>query len=159
MANDRVTENLHASAVAFAGRAALIRGPSGSGKSDLALRCLGLAPGGLLAAPFQLVADDRVIVQPTSAGLRVSGPPAIKGLLEVRGVGIFRVPALESAIVSLVVDLVPPEKIVRLPETRYVTICGVVMPALDLAPFEVSAPLKLVMAMQQEGIIDGAGRR
>src|SRR5437763_2449066 len=95
-------ETLHASTVALDGRAVLISGPSGSGKSDLLLR--------LLDRGFVLVADDRVEID----GGVARAPESLSGLLEVRGLGIFRLPHVASARLALVAELgaLPP----RLPE-------------------------------------------
>lgn len=152
------TENVHATTIAVAGFAAMLRGPSGSGKSDLALRCLALAPtlginsagisGPLIAAPPMLVADDRTIVSATADGLSVSAPPQIAGRIEVRGLGIIPVPALARARLALVVDLVTPDAIERLPAPcEPAVLCGREVPRIILDPFDVSAPIKLVLAL------------
>lgn len=94
---------LHASCVAVApdggrpGRGVLILGPSGAGKSSLALRMLGLGA--------RLVADDRTCLVRRGALLMASAPPAGRGLIEARGIGLLRVPALAEAAVALAVDL------------------------------------------------------
>lgn len=88
---------LHASAVAVAGRGLLILGSSGSGKSALALAMIGRGAG--------LVADDRVEITRRGGALYASAPLAIAGLLEARGVGILRFPAVPEAPVALAVDL------------------------------------------------------
>jgi serine kinase of HPr protein (carbohydrate metabolism regulator) len=142
-------ELVHGSAIALAGRAALIRGPSGSGKSDLALRCLMQPPTGLVAHSAQLVSDDQVLIERHDQQLLVRAPSAIRGLLEVRGVGVMRIPAIDSAQLSLVVDLVAADKVERIPESgRTVVLAGVPVAHLELAPFENSAPLKLLLALQ-----------
>lgn len=89
--------NLHGSAVAFAGRGVLILGTSGSGKSALALR--------LVRQGAALVADDRVDLERRGAALVASAPPALAGLIEVRGVGLLRLPAVPEAVVTLAIDL------------------------------------------------------
>ncbi len=76
------SENLHASTVALDGRAVLISGPSGSGKSDLALR--------LLDRGFTLVSDDRTVVRKEGSRLLASAPETIKGKLEIRESGLSR---------------------------------------------------------------------
>ena len=138
----------HGTAIAVSGRAALIVGPSGAGKSDLALRCLAVAPTALIPLAAQLVGDDRVIISQANGQLRVAAPEAIRGKLEVRGMGVVEVPYVASADLALVVELVAPETVERLPDplpTR--RFMGVSVPLLRLAPFEVAAPVKLLLAL------------
>ena len=149
MADAPNAETCHATAIAIAGRAVLIRGPSGSGKSDLALRCLGLSPGLLCPTPFELVADDRVIVAPSEEGLTARAPLSIKGLIEVRGFGIIELPAVDRALVALVADIVPPGQIERMPDACSVDVLGYLVPRVAVAPFEPSAPLKVAMVLQR----------
>ena len=84
------SETLHASTVAIDGRAVLISGISGAGKSDLALR--------LIDRGFTLVADDQTIVQKRAERLVVSAPQTIRGKLEIRGLGIVDMPAVEGTL-------------------------------------------------------------
>jgi HPr kinase/phosphorylase len=88
---------LHAGAVAVAGRGVLILGPAGSGKAALALRMLALGAA--------LVADDRVELRARGPALVASAPAALAGLVEARGFGILRVPALAEAPLFCAVDL------------------------------------------------------
>ena len=141
---------VHATAIALGGRAALIRGPSGAGKSDLALRCLTMTPSALIALPVLLVADDQVRLERIGHELRASAPAQILGKLEVRGLGIVAVPTAPEARIALVVDLVLSAEIERLPSRRTATILGVEVPVLELAPFESSAPAKLLLALAPE---------
>jgi HPr kinase/phosphorylase len=106
---------LHGSCVAVEGRGLLILGPSGSGKSSLALRMIGLGAA--------LVADDRTDVSVIGGNLIARCPAPIRSLIEARGVGLLRSPVLDSAVISLVVDLGQPED-QRLPPRRKVTILG-----------------------------------
>jgi HPr kinase/phosphorylase len=131
---------VYGTSVALDGAGVLLRGPSGAGKSDLALR--------LIDAGAALVADDQTELRRTSMGLRMSAPPTIAGLLEVRGVGILRVPSGPSAILRLVVTLVPGEAIERLPEPRECRFLDCVVPEIALAAFEASAPAKLRLALR-----------
>jgi HPr kinase/phosphorylase len=138
----------HGTAIAVSGRAALIVGPSGAGKSDLALRCLAVAPTALIPAAAQLVGDDRVIISLGEGRLRVAAPETLRGMLEVRAMGIIKVPYVASAELALVVDLVAPGAVERLPDplpTR--SFMGVNIPVLRLAPFEAAAPVKLLLAL------------
>ena len=142
-------EVVHGTCVALGRRGALLRGPSGCGKSDLALRFLFLARRGPAAreAPA-LVADDQVELVRHGSRVLARAPESIRGKLEVRGVGIVAVSTLPQCELALVVDLVPPDAIERLPEPGLtVHLAGVELPLLRLAPFESSAPIKLALAV------------
>ena len=141
-------ERVHATVVALAGRAALIRGPSGSGKSDLALRCLALPPlPGFTERP-ELVADDQVEITRAGDGLDARAPRAIAGKIEVRGVGILDLPYRPVARLALVVDLVAAHDVPRFPlDEKTVEFLGVALPVAQLAPFEPSTPVKLLLAL------------
>jgi HPr kinase/phosphorylase len=141
-----MTERLliHATAVAIETelgfRAMLLRGRSGSGKSDLALR--------LIDAGAYLVTDDQSVLLRRGDAIIVSPPARISGLMEVRGIGIMRVEALAEAPVVLIADLVPPEQIDRMPERRREEIFGLSLPVIAVTPFEASAPAKLRLALR-----------
>lgn len=107
---------IHASCVAVNDNGLLIIGPSGSGKSSLARE--------LLAIGASLIADDRVSLDTKDGKLTASCPAPIKGLLEVRGVGIIRCEAIDSSTIRYVVDLSQPEP-ERLPPHRKSTILNV----------------------------------
>ena len=142
-------ELVYGTCVALGRTAALLRGPSGSGKSDLALRFLFLARRGpaALEAPI-LVADDQVLVRRDGRRLLARAPEIIKGKLEVRGVAIVEVKSLVEADLALVVDLVPEREVERLPEEdASARILGVDLPRVRLSPWEASAPIKLVIAL------------
>jgi HPr kinase/phosphorylase len=130
---------IHATTVAIGGRAVLLRGVSGSGKSDLALR--------LIDAGARLVADDQSKLWREGDVILVRAPSPIAGLIEVRGVGILRVNSLPAARLTLIADLVAPERVERLPEPCSETILGVAIPAIAIVPFEASAPAKLRLAL------------
>ena len=134
------SELVHATTVAWKGTAVLLRGPSGAGKSDLALR--------LLDDGWSLVADDQTRLQRKADALAASAPEAISGRLEVRGLGIRQVPVLDEASVGLLVDLVAPEEVPRLPEDIWEELLGVRLPVIALDPFEASAPSKLRLALE-----------
>ena len=117
-------------------RGVLIEGPSGSGKSDLALRALDQG--------FRLVADDQVLVWTADGRLYGRAPDALHGLIEIRGNGVAPVDALPFSAIALVVRLDAPE---RLPDPATVAILGVTVPLLVVAAFEASAPAKLSHAL------------
>jgi serine kinase of HPr protein (carbohydrate metabolism regulator) len=131
---------LHATTVAVAGHAVLLRGPSGSGKSDLALR--------LIDAGARLVADDQSAVSRRGDALVVRAPETIAGLFEVRGLGIVRLDLLPEAPLALIADLVRADTIERLPTRRTETILGIAVPLIEIAPFEASAAAKLRLALR-----------
>lgn len=125
-------------------RAVLLRGPSGAGKSDLAAR--------LIETGARLVADDQTVLSRRGKKVVGAAPPTLAGLLEVRGVGIVkldRTQLLARAPIALVVDLVSPERIERMPEEAYERILGVDLPVLAMAPLEASATAKLRLALMQ----------
>jgi HPr kinase/phosphorylase len=146
-------EVTHGTCVALGQRGALLRGPSGCGKSDLALRFLFLARRrpAAIEAPL-LVADDQVELRRDGNRVLASAPESIRGKIEVRGVGIVNVKALATCELVLVVDLVEPEAVERMPEPDCrVRLAGVDLPLLRLAPFESSAPIKLALAVAHAG--------
>ena len=146
---DDAPELVHGTCVALGRTAALLRGPSGSGKSDLALRFLFLARRGpaALEAPI-LVADDRVHLTRKSGRLVARAPESIRGRIEVRGIGIVDVKSVEDAELVLVVDLVPAGQIERLPDgDATARLLGVEVPLVRLSPWEASAPIKLAVAL------------
>lgn len=130
---------VHGTTVALEGEGVLLRGPSGGGKSDLALR---LIDGGA-----RLVADDQTELTRKADGVIAGSPASIAGRLEVRGVGILKVPAVPSALLRLVVDLVTPDRVERLPEPQFCEYLQCSLPLLAVAPFEASAPAKIRLAL------------
>ncbi len=130
---------IRGSCVAFYQQGLLLRGESGAGKSDLALR--------LLDAGAVLVADDYVAVEPADGGLNAKAPEAIRGLLEVRGLGILSGFETATARLVAVVDLVAPANVDRHPEPGQTQILGVPLPCFRFAPFEASAAAKVRVAV------------
>lgn len=124
---------LHATSVAIGGWAVLIEGPSGSGKSDLALR--------LIDRGAVLIADDQTGVSAEPDGLYACAPATIAGLLEVRGVGIMTVPYVGRAKVALAVLIGAPERMPDTAEERVID--GYRVPAMTVAALETSAPIKV----------------
>ena len=115
------SEIVHASCVAYGSAAALIIGPSGSGKSAFALE--------MMALGAMLVADDRTVVRRTEYGLQASCPDTIRGRIEAWGVGILAAETQSSAMLRLVIDLGKQED-QRLPPERNTIILGQILPML-----------------------------
>jgi serine kinase of HPr protein (carbohydrate metabolism regulator) len=137
------SETLHASCVSIDGRAVLIEGLSGSGKSDLALR--------LIDRGATLVSDDYTIVRRVEGKLLASAPPNITGLFEVRGVGLLPMPFDIDAPVALIASIA--ENIDRLPEaTTTRIVAGIAIPTCLIAPLEASAPIKVEMLLKARGL-------
>lgn len=133
-------ERVHGTCVEIGLAAVLLRGAPGSGKSDLALR--------LIDQGARLVTDDWVEVTAEGAMLWASAPAAIAGRIEVRGIGILRLPFVPRSRLRLVADLVPSGAVERLPEPASVTLDGLSLPLVRLAPLEASAPAKLRLLMR-----------
>ena len=137
-----MSETVHATCVAIGGRAVLLAGRPGAGKSDLALR--------LIDRGARLVSDDYTIVRAEGDRLFASAPATIAGKIEVRGVGVVAVEPVGEARVCLYVDLDrAPE---RLPQPFSMPLVGLQVPALALAALETSAPLKLEAALDLFGL-------
>lgn len=122
-------------------RGILLRGASGAGKSDLALR--------LIDQGAFLVADDQCALVRQNGHLVASAPAAIAGALEVRGLGLRDVPSLARVPLALIVDLMPADAIERMPDAAAEEILGVALPRLALDPFAASAPAKLRLALRE----------
>jgi serine kinase of HPr protein (carbohydrate metabolism regulator) len=134
---------VHGTSVALGGDGILLQGPSGSGKSDLALR--------LIDEGARLVADDQTELRLAGEELQMSAPTTIAGQIEVRGIGIVRSPAVPVAVLRLVVDLVTGDTVERLPEPQFCQLLGRTVPLIAIAPFEASATAKLRLALRVFG--------
>jgi serine kinase of HPr protein (carbohydrate metabolism regulator) len=137
------SEMLHASCIAKGGRAVLISGRSGIGKSDLALR--------LLDRGASLVSDDYTLVRRVGGRLLASAPANISGKIEVRGIGIVELEAVSDSPVCLMVDL--GREADRMPGgDDHFMIAGVRVPVIGLNGLEASAPVKVEIALAKLGL-------
>jgi HPr kinase/phosphorylase len=129
--------NIHASCVALGARGVLLLGPSGSAKSDLALR---LIDGGA-----KLVADDRTILFAAKGALHARAPASIAGLLEIRGVGIVKLPVRTRVKMALVVRL--GREGARLPEPVFYEFLKTQTPQITLDARFASTPARIRAAL------------
>ncbi len=137
------SETLHASTVASEGRAVLITGPSGSGKSDLALR--------LLDRGYALVSDDQTVVRRNGERLLAGAPSTIAGKLEIRGIGIIEVPTVTDVPVALIVALTRDME--RLPDDSCERpILGIPVPLVTIDALTASAAAKVAIALDRLGL-------
>lgn len=130
---------IHATAIAIDGAGILLRGPSGAGKSDLALR--------LIEQGGQLISDDRVELVQKGTDLLAYPPQTIEGLLEIRHLGIIKLLHAGPTPLRMVVDLVSPEELERMPENLTTNIDGMELPLIRLAAFEASTPAKVSLGL------------
>ena len=126
---------MYASCVEFMKAGLLICGPTGSGKSDLCLR--------LIDAGAKLVSDDQTIVENCNGKLIAGAPDSIKGMLEIREIGIVETPFIDKTEIRLKLDLQSFVKIDRMPEMRTESIENVAIPVFCLDAFSVSAVIKI----------------
>jgi len=132
------SDRLHATAVAIGGVAVLIEGPSGSGKSDLALR--------LIDRGAVLISDDQTLLIRAGSRLLARPPQTIAGKLEIRGVGILSMPHVTDIPVAMLVRL--QDQVQRMPDRRIRRIAGIDVPEVAIEPFHSSAPIKIELALR-----------
>jgi serine kinase of HPr protein (carbohydrate metabolism regulator) len=135
---------IHATSVVIDGRALLLSGRSGSGKSDLALR--------LIDRGALLVSDDYTMLENRGGILFAAAPPQIAGKIEIRGIGLVDLACAKAAPVALMLML--DQQADRMPadQMAIIRLEGVEIPTLPLAPFEASAPLKAEAALRLRGL-------
>ncbi len=143
------SETLHATTVSIDGRAVMLCGASGSGKSDLALR--------LIDRGAILVSDDYTIARRMEGRLFATPPQTIAGKLEVRGIGILPMAHASDVPIALIVDLF--DQVDRMPaEPMTRATAGIEIPVMKIAPTEASAPIKVELALKRFGLqvhVDG----
>ena len=133
------SDTLHATTVAIDGVAVAIEGPSGSGKSDLALR--------LIDRGATLVSDDISLVTRVDGVLRVRAPDTIRARMEVRGIGIVDLEQVDDVPLALVVRLA--EVVPRMPERRARRIAGIETREILVDPRPASAAIIVELALRQ----------
>ncbi|NQW01088.1 MAG: hypothetical protein HQ483_15385 [Rhodospirillales bacterium] len=136
---------VHGTCVGIDGIGVLLTGPSGSGKSDLALR--------LIDQGADLVADDRVDLSVEGDKLVARAPAILCGLLEVRNVGILEFPYIKSIAVQAVVDLAPSRPRERLPADEWIDLAGISLPCFRLDSRSAAAPVKVRLVT---GLVSGS---
>jgi len=131
---------MHATVIAINGQGVLLTGPSGSGKSDLALR--------LMDTGAELVGDDYVDLTREGDLIVARAPDAIRNLMEVRGLGLVKVPSRESVPVILACLLKPNANIERLPESLQVmTVEDIEIPQIEIDAGVPSAAARVRFAL------------
>lgn len=137
--------NVHATCVSLNGIGILLLGKSGSGKSDLALRLIEQT-GAIL------VADDRTILDIKNNEITACCNDKLKGLIEVRNIGIIKKKYLPETKIFLAVELVENrEQIERLPEKEYWEYEKIKIKKIKIYPFDASAPYKIKVACDEMG--------
>lgn len=144
-------QTFHGTIIDIAGQGVLLRGSSGCGKSDLALR--------LIDRGATLVADDQYLLRSSRRGPVAFAPDVLYGLFEVRGMGVISLPAIKTTIIRLAVDLVSATDVPRLPEMRKIDVDGHLIPNLALNAFESSTPIKIELAAANPDRIGSQGRQ
>jgi HPr kinase/phosphorylase len=139
---------LHGSCAALAGEAVLFLAPPGGGKSDLLLR--------LIERGWRLVADDQVALRPEGGVAMAAPPPALAGMLELRGLGLVTGLDWAAAPLRLVARLTAPDEVPRLPQPESwtpaaMTPAAVTLPLIRLDPWAASAPDRLAVALRVLG--------
>jgi HPr kinase/phosphorylase len=133
----------HATCVNFEGKGILILGPSGSGKSDLALR--------LIDVGASLVSDDYVEIEVQNGKLIATTAPNIEGLIEIRGVGLIKVDYIKSTSLALVLDLVNFKEIERLPDSEFFSHDDCQIPSFKFDAFGLSSVAKIRIILKNQG--------
>lgn len=137
-------ETVHGTTIVIDGVGVLLRGRTGSGKSDLALR---LIDGGAC-----LISDDQSVLERREDRLEARAPQILRNKIEIRGLGVVTLPSnatAPSGVIGLVVDLVEsPDALERMPGPETVEINGIVLRRLRLWPFEASAAAKVRLAIR-----------
>jgi HPr kinase/phosphorylase len=135
---------LHGTCVDIKGSGVLICGKPGMGKSSLALQ--------LMDRGALLVADDQTHLSLETGQLVAAPPPALEGMIEVRGIGLCPFPFKPKSSLKLCVEICEAAELERLPETLFVEYYKMKVPLLKLGPYELLGAIKVELKLsQQEG--------
>lgn len=132
---------VHATCVSLGGKGVLLLGEVGAGKSDLALR--------LIDRGASLVADDQVQLTARDKKIMAAAPQALRGRIEVRGIGIMTMEYIPSVPLSLAVQLVRAQLVERMPEAEFWGCLGLRVPLLSLCAFEESTAAKIRLFLKR----------
>ena len=133
-------KRIHSTSVVIDDNGVLILGDSGSGKSDLALR--------LIDNGATLISDDISICRKNSNNIYLYCPPEIKGLLEVRDIGVITVPFVEKIKLRLVVNLKSNNN-ERFPKDSSFRILGIKIPIINIEGKNSSAVAKIKVKLNE----------
>lgn len=148
-----IPETVHATALVVGETGVLVTGPSGSGKSRVAMDLIQAAHADALFAA--LVSDDRVGLRITGTRILAIAPPQIAGMIEVRGSGILKVANLPRAVMHIAIAVGQPQGDQRFPpaEDRYSPAPGVDLPLIYLVPGHLHDPIELINALRQDRLL------
>lgn len=135
------SKNLYATSISIEDNGIMIIGSSGSGKSDLALR--------LIDSGGTLISDDRTVCERKDNKIFLFTLKEIKGLIEVRGVGIIKVPYVENVQLKLLVSLTE-EKLDRLPRIKNKKIFNISIPQIKISAKDISAVAKIKLKLFED---------
>ncbi len=143
--------NRHCCVVEIGGAGVMIEGPSGAGKTSLALGLVDAAARRGIAAHF--VADDQALVERRGDSLAASVPHAIAGLAEIRGHGIVPVAHKPSCALALVARLVADEAVGRMPVVEVTTIEGIELPVVKVPVRHEAQAVRIVLASLRISVV------
>ena len=133
--------SIHASAVLVGDRAVLIRGPSGSGKSQLAFALILSGRAGQIPATT-LIGDDRLALSVNDGMVYARGVPELAGMIEIYGLGIRKCEFARGGAIGLVVDLAASDAERLLPpKAMKTTLSGLELPRIPVASGHNPVPL------------------
>ena len=135
------TRRIHGTSIALGENGLLITGESGSGKSDLALR--------LIDSGATLISDDQTVCMKKETSIHLFSMEKIYGLIEIRGIGLIKVPYIENIKLRMIIQLVDKE-IDRLPKIKKKKLLGFNFPLIKIFPKEASAVAKIKLKLNEE---------